>query len=134
VDRVFLDANVLFSAAYGPHRRVGCLWELRSVELITSAYAAAEAFRNVARKYPDRLPALSKLLSAVGLVTDVASSTLPVGIALPAKDAPILLAAIAAKATHLITGDHHFEAYFGRQIGGVTVLTPAEYLKRLSQS
>jgi uncharacterized protein len=47
------------------------------------------------------------------------------------KDAPILLAAIAARATHLITGDvRHFGPYFGKQIEGILVLSPADYLGR----
>ena len=54
---------------------------------------------------------------------------MPSGIDLPAKDRPILLAAIEAKATHLVTGDvAHFGKYFGTEILGVTVVTPATYL------
>jgi len=134
VDRVFLDANILFSAAYSPNRGVGRLWRISNVELVTSPYAAAEAFRNIASKCPDRLPALSKLLTAAGLVPEAASSTLPDGVSLPAKDAPILLAAIAAHATHLITGDHHFKACFRQTVGGATILTPAAFLKLQNQA
>jgi len=48
----------------------------------------------------------------------------------PEKDAPILLAAMEAQATHLVTGDvRHFGPYFGRTVQGVLVVTPAEYLK-----
>jgi hypothetical protein len=47
------------------------------------------------------------------------------------KDAPILLAAIGARATHLLTGDvRDFGRYFGKRLGGVLVLTPGEYLRR----
>ena len=54
----------------------------------------------------------------------------PPGVDVPAKDRPILQAAIAAKATHLITGDvTHFGEYFGRQIGGVLILAPGDYLR-----
>lgn len=56
---------------------------------------------------------------------------LPGSIRLPEKDAPILLAAIDLRATHLITGDiRHFGQYFGKTIEGVRVISPADYLRR----
>ena len=58
-------------------------------------------------------------------------ATLPIDVELVAKDAPILLAAIEARATHLLTGDRaHFGALYGRKIGGVKVMLPAAYHKR----
>jgi uncharacterized protein len=55
---------------------------------------------------------------------------LPGGVFLPEKDAPIILAAMEAKATHLLTGDiRHFGPYFGRKIGGILVILPGEYLR-----
>ena len=52
-------------------------------------------------------------------------------IELPEKDLPIILAAIAAEATHLITGDiTHFGQYYGEKVGGVLVLAPGDYLRR----
>lgn len=134
MDRVFLDANVLFSAAYESRRKIGRLWKLSNVELVTSAYAAAEALRNISRKRPDRLSALSRLMSTIGLTPEAISLEMPSGVSLPSKDVPILLAAIAARATHLLTGDHHFGPYFGRSIGGVKILTPAQYLGSKSNS
>lgn len=47
MDRIFFDANVLFSAAYKPASRLSNLWLLRDVELITSRLAAEEAKRNL---------------------------------------------------------------------------------------
>lgn len=47
VDRVFLDANVLFSAAYRPDSRLRALWESSDVELVSSEYAVDEARRNI---------------------------------------------------------------------------------------
>jgi uncharacterized protein len=48
------------------------------------------------------------------------------------KDKPILLAAMEARATHLITGDvQHFGPCFGKRIEGILILTPADYLKNL---
>ena len=43
---------------------------------------------------------------------------------------PILAAAIAAGATHLITGDlKDFGPLLGRRIAGVLMQTPADFLK-----
>jgi hypothetical protein len=43
LDRIFLDANVLFSAAYLENSGLGRLWQLEGVELLSSAYAVEEA-------------------------------------------------------------------------------------------
>jgi hypothetical protein len=49
---------------------------------------------------------------------------------LPEKDAPIFLAAIQARATHLLTGDlHHFAPYSGKKIEGIMIVLPGKYLR-----
>ena len=129
-DRVFLDANVLFSAAYRSDSGLRALWSFRdTTTLLTSAYAAEEARRNL----PDdgARARLEKLLKTVDFVPDVLTGTLPDGIALPEKDQPILLSAIATSATHLITGDRvHFGRYFGFRVAGVLIERPADYIRR----
>lgn len=73
-----------------------------------------------------------RLMELAEKVQFVGTSTheLPRGVRLPEKDAPILLAAIEARANYLLTGDlHHFGPYFGKRIEGVTVILPGEYLK-----
>jgi uncharacterized protein len=45
MDRLFLDANVLFSAAYRPGVRLLKLWKLKNVALFSSRYALEEALR-----------------------------------------------------------------------------------------
>jgi uncharacterized protein len=43
---------------------------------------------------------------------------------------PIVLAALEAGATHLLTGDvRHFGPYFGKKIEGLLVMLPGEYLR-----
>lgn len=126
MDRLFLDANVLFSAAYQELSRLQTLWRLPDTTLLTSAYAELEARRNLPRA--DQLLRLEELMSDVAIVPDVVAQ-LPPGIQLPEKDWPILLAAVHSEATHLITGDNrHFGALFGTSIGGVLVVTPSAYL------
>jgi len=129
VDRIFLDANVLFSAAYRTNSRLVGLWSLRDVELLTCAYAAEEARVNLIE--PQQQERLEKLLKAVRIVPDQPSGNLPRDVTLPAKDLPIIFAAVSARATHLLTGDRqHFGNYFGRRIRGVLVSAPSEYFKR----
>ena len=127
MERIFLDANVLFSAAYRPHAGLARLWQLERVELVTSAHAAEEATLNLTGE--DQRVRLAKLLEKVRMTTAVAP--LPPGVKLPGKDQPILQAAIQAQATHLLTGDkQHFGPHFGRRLGCVLVLPPAEYFER----
>lgn len=127
-DRVFLDANVLFSAAYRVDSALVALWTpARAINVCSSQYAIEEARRNM--EDSDARERLEKLIAGVEMVPEVATGRVPTGITLPEKDRPILLAAIATGATHLLTGDRaHFGSYFGRQIGGVLVQRPGDYL------
>lgn len=128
MDIVFLDANVLFSAAYRRESGLKKLWSLDDVALITSRYALEEARRNLEEPAQGRLERLS---SKVELVPEAPDRPLPKEIVLPEKDQPILQAAIAAAATHLLTGDvTHFGRYFGRTVAGLLILTPGDYLRQ----
>lgn len=132
MDKLFLDANVLFSAAYRPDASLRWLWSLPEASLLTSSYAIGEARRNLGegRQHED----LKELLIPVSIVeapTEVETPSALEAVELPEKDVPIILAAITAEATHLITGDvTHFGSYYDEKIGGVLVLAPAEYLRR----
>ena len=127
MDRLFLDANVLFSAAFKADARVSRLWRLNNVVLYSSRYALEEARFNLEEEGQlHRLMALAQNLHYV----EASGRNLPRGITLPGKDAPILSAAIAARATHLLTGDvRHFGLYFRRTIVGVLILPPGDYLR-----
>lgn len=127
-DRVFLDANVLFSAAWRESAGLRELWRLEGVELVTSAYALEEARRNLGSD--ERRARLSQLVSDLELVAE-APRALPEDIDLPEKDRPILGAALAAGATHLLTGDvTDFGELLGREVEGLRVERPATYLRR----
>jgi predicted nucleic acid-binding protein len=126
-DRVFLDANVLVSAAWRPDTGLLALWKLPDAQLLTSAYAIVEADRNVVNA--EQRTRLYRLLQPLEIVDEPRLRPLPPGISLPDKDVPILLAAIDASATHLVTGDKdHFGPYYGQSIAGVVILRPASYL------
>lgn len=127
MDRLFLDANVLFSAAYKIDSRLLRLWNLRNITLCSSHYALEEARLNLDNE--DQRMRLAKLSGTLHLF-EARQMHLPPGIFLPEKDIPILLGAVEARATHLLTGDvRHFHDYFGRKIAGITITRPAEYLR-----
>ena len=131
MDRLFLDANVLFSAAYRPDAGVARLWEVSGAVLVTSSYVVEEARRNLTGK--DQRTRLEELLKKVEIgEAMMLPPELLEKIDLPEKDWPVLGGAAAAGATHLITGDlRHFGAYFGKEVLGVQILKPADYLSGL---
>jgi predicted nucleic acid-binding protein len=130
MDRPFLDANVLFSAAYKIDAQLLQLWKLQNVRLCSSLYALQEARINLADE--DQRTRLTGLSGSLQLFE--AGQTSPPGILLPEKDVPIVLAAIEARATHLLTGDvRHFRAYFGRRIQGIAIMRPGEYLRMMTR-
>lgn len=127
MDRLFLDANVLFSAAWRPDSLLQRLWKLKDAKLYSSRYAVEEARANLETDAQrERLGYLTTYMQLV----DATAGRLPREISLPDKDTPILLAAVEAGATHLLTGDvRHFGRYFGRRIQGVLILQPGAYLR-----
>jgi len=126
--RVFLDANVLFSAAYREESGLLRLWRVSGVRLVTSDYARQEAHSNLNEIIQrERLAKLLKTVIVTSHSTDLPA--LPSGIMLPGKDAPILEAAISVGAAVLLTGDvTHFGRYYGKTIGGVRIMPPADFL------
>lgn len=129
MDRLFLDANVVFSAAYRDDAGVTRLWELSDATLVTSEYAIEEARRNLSTT--EQIERLNTLVTDLEVTTASSlAESLRGDIELPEKDWPILGGAVGASASHLITGDvKHFGPYFGKELLGVLVLSPAAYLR-----
>jgi uncharacterized protein len=132
--RVFLDANVLFSASLLTRgnaptllrigRTGGCL-------LLASSLALEEAERNLAGKAPGALARFPPVRRAAQTIVDPPADLVLWAEAqgLPAKDAPILAAAVGARADLLVTGDRRqFGPLFGRVLRGMRVLSLAEGL------
>lgn len=104
--RLFLDANILFTAAHNPNGKAALVMELGQAgiwQLFTSAYALEEARRNIARKYPDCLARLNEQTQGLRMARDLPETNCLEG--LPEKDCPIYRAAQACKADVLLTGD-----------------------------
>ncbi|NEX23332.1 PIN domain-containing protein [Thiorhodococcus mannitoliphagus] len=126
---MFLDANILFSAAYRDGSPALLLFELAAADrcnVLTSAFAWDEAHRNIALKCPQRTAILDALRGQLDYapVPDASAIANAVKQGLPDKDAPILAAARVAEVDILVTGDRtHFGHLYGKAVGGVQVLT-----------
>ena len=134
--RLFLDANVLFTAAHNPKGKAAFIISpgaRGAWALCTSALAVEEARRNLQVKYPSVEQNLSGLLSHVTIIPEAAGA-FPYPKDLDDKDHPIFQAAYACRATHLITGDL---AHFGslmekpRKTFGIVIMTAARFLDSL---
>lgn len=130
-DILFLDANILFSAAYREQSGLLKLWQIKSVKLISSAYAVEEVRRNL--NTPSQNERLDKLLKCLTQILPYHTDTdLPKNVTIREKDKPILLSAISAKADFLITGDvRDFGKFYGKKVKGVIILPPSEYLNKI---
>ncbi|MCC7375187.1 MAG: PIN domain-containing protein [Verrucomicrobiales bacterium] len=126
----FLDANVLFSAAYREESRLAKQWELSEMRLCTSPYAVEEAKRNL--RHPEREARLERLVGRMQLVPEADGRLIPSRIVLAEKNRPILAAAIAARANFLVTGDaKDFGCYYGKRVAGVLVIRPNDLCRKM---
>jgi predicted nucleic acid-binding protein len=126
--RIFLDANILFSAA----KSTGAVQQLLELpiksghECWADAYVVEEARRNLAAKSPDGLPTLDKLVARVRVAgAHPHLSTSRALLALTEKDRPVLDAAIRLHCDALVSGDStHFGQFYGKTIEGVAIHSP----------
>jgi predicted nucleic acid-binding protein len=129
---VFLDANVLFSAALGgPAFKL--IWELARqgrIRLMTSVHCRIEADANLERKRPRSVARLGPLLVDVQLAPEPTSQQLAAARRfVPEKDAPVLAAALAVRADVLVTGDlKHFGPLMERDDLPLRVRSPRAFL------
>jgi predicted nucleic acid-binding protein len=129
--RVFLDANVLFSASnVGSNIARLVDWLLAEATAVTSDLARQEARRNLAMKRTDWLPAFEQLMQKV---EEVPSALFDLSVNLDEKDRPLLCAAIRAKCTHFATGDRRdFGHLFGKAVEQVQVVDLLDLAKLLA--
>ena len=135
--RIFLDANILFSAS----KSVGAVHALLHLivaqkhALIADEYVVAEARRNLSAKADaasvKRLDAWLKKIE-VAPISFNAAGTIDIAW-LPEKDRPVLAAAIRLKCDALVTGDvTHFGAGFSKPFGGVMLYSPRMLYEKLT--
>lgn len=130
---VFLDANVLFSAALGGPSFDFLLELAREgrIRLATSGACLVEAETNLERKRPERLSALADVLASVAVQRDAEEeehSTWAEGLVDP-DEIHVLAAARSAAADVLLTGDvTHFGPLMERDDLGLRVRTLRSFL------
>ena len=132
---LFLDANVLFTAAHNPNGKAALIVELGEAglwHLASSTYAMEEARRNLQRKYPECLAAFETQGSVIRIAADSEMIDCPDGLA--TKDCPIYRAAHACKADVLLTGDVRDFGFLMNapdKAGGLLIQTVADFLDSL---
>jgi predicted nucleic acid-binding protein len=130
--RVFLDANVLFSASNSGSniaRLIGLLFDQGTA--VTSDFAMEEARRNVELKRPAWSESLQQLAARVEVVPSTQFS-LPVELA--EKDIPILCSAIQSNCEALATGDkRHFGHLYGQTVDGVRIVSLLQLAEWMTQ-
>ena len=136
--RLFLDANVLFTAAHNPYGKAALIIDLGGRgqwEVMSCYYAIEEARRNIVIKFPDHLKRFETLMTRVTKVPSRPGRDCPS--LLPEKDRPILEAAVHCKATHLLTGDiKDFGPFMNNAslAGGILIQTVSEFLDGFMKS
>jgi predicted nucleic acid-binding protein len=133
--RIFLDANVLFSAAKsdGSVRELFRRLLAAGHECWADDYVVIEARRNLASKGPEALAVLDTLLADLHLAAAQVPGPRVRDVSwLPDKDRPVLAAAMRLKCEALVTGDRtHFGAGYGQTFGGVTIHAPRSLAEAL---
>jgi uncharacterized protein len=135
--RLFLDANILFSAAWREDAAARLLWDFSRAghcELLSSLLAVEEARRNIGRKRPNQNATLESLVAELTLGLEPTGQHLKAAEdhGLPSKDVPILAAAVAQQAEILVTGDRRdFGHLYHHSVAGLTILPLADTVEFL---
>ena len=138
--RAFLDANVYFAGSASPTGGSALILQLilkGHIEATASRLVLREAERNLRRKRPPKdLKAFHEFLKHAKLRvirTPPEAAWKPYEGIIHPKDVPVLAAAVASKATYLITLDRrHFMAKtMTGKVPGLIILTPGDFLREL---
>jgi predicted nucleic acid-binding protein len=133
--RIFLDANILFSAARadGAVRALLNLLQEAGHACCIDGYVLEEARRNLFAKSAAGLNWLEDSMPGFQVQPVLPRDTqMEAGLPVVEKDRPVLAAAIRSGCDHLVTGDRtHFGALFGTSIQGVKVVSPAQLAEEL---
>ncbi|MBE2268134.1 MAG: putative toxin-antitoxin system toxin component, PIN family [Anaerolinea sp.] len=140
--KVFLDASVLFSAAYsagGYARDLLVLAVQNRVQAVVSSDVLTEVERNITRKAPDKLESYRLLLKLINaeLVADPSLEAVrEVESYVVQKDAPIVAAAQQAQVDYLVTYDrkHLIDPVEVAQKSGLRIVTPETVVEEIIRS
>lgn len=133
--RIFLDGNVLISALIGdpdsaPVILVDWFTGGHLGPMLTGKCNVEEVERNLVRKLPPAAPLWRAFLQRSGVTVMPCKKRRTRGI--NPKDAPIVAAAVAAKATHFVTGDKRLIAEMKKAgMNPPLPVTPREMLEAI---
>ena len=132
---VFLDSNVLFSAAYSGERSTSyILFKLQEKGLISifiSNFVVLGTANNLQDKRPERLGLLKELMDRTTILDDVVID-LPVLSSLPTADRIILSTAVIHGIKYFLTGNtRDFKDLYGKTIGKTIILKPRDFLYKI---
>ncbi len=130
--RIFLDANVPFSASHPGSATCRLIAAaMRSHTIVTSDVACSEARKNLTLKRPSWSGPFENLIENMELQP---SSVFALPVTLDTKDLPLLCASIRARCHYFVTGDQKdFGHLFDRTILGVTIIRPLRLAQILAQ-
>jgi putative PIN family toxin of toxin-antitoxin system len=130
--RVFLDTNILISAALWPK---SIPWQAYEKAIappnvaIICEYTIDELFDVFNRKFPDKIPLLESFLARAYIWANIVDTpvalTTTKGNLRDPNDEPILLAAVESHADVLVTGDKDF---LESGVTDPTIITATEFL------
>jgi len=136
--KVFLDANVIFSASLPkPGGARALLYEAArcGAMCVSSGRALAEAQRNLQSKAAHAVTGYAQMAARIVTVPEPAQAAIDAALesGVVAKDAPIFGAALWCGADLFVTGDmRHFGHLCGKHVEGVLVLPLRAAFERLT--
>ena len=132
--KVFLDSNVIFSAAYSVKEksRSYLFFELQTLNIIKiyiSNLVKFESIHNIKIKKPEKLDFLNELLSKADIIEDV-DVYYEFAKNLPENDRIILSSAIYHDIDFFITGNtKDFLTFYNKKLKNTLILTPKDFLE-----
>lgn len=133
--RIMLDTNVLISALLFPGSKMDAMMNciFTQHQLVLSSYVVDELKRVVRKKFPNKEPAINKLLMMMSFEYVYTSNDMESGLfdIRDGKDYPVLYTAIIEDVDILVTGDKDFSDI---DVERPEIMTPAEFMERFIQS
>ena len=132
--KVFLDSNVIFSAAYSGKEksRSYLFFELQTLNIIKiyiSNLVKFESIHNIKIKKPEKLDFLNELLSKADIIEDV-DVYYEFAKNLPENDRIILSSAVYHDIDFFITGNtKDFLTFYNKKLKNTLILTPKDFLE-----
>lgn len=132
--KVFLDSNVIFSAAYSGREksRSYLFFELQNLNIIKiyiSNLVKFESVHNIKIKKPEKLDFLNELLSKADIIEDL-DVYYEFTKTLPENDRIILSSAVYHNIDFFITGNtKDFLTFYNKKLKNTLILTPKDFLE-----